>query len=222
MIDYSWRGPFTNAELNALHADSTPWSPNGPSTTGSGPGWSPSPPNEARAAGCEWLHVDFEDHLRPFYFGSCGFTPDQRRAHRPGRPRILTGDHAPPRRGARRAATSATPPSRDRCRGSARSAAAARRRSAGPGARAWPPPPCCRQAARYAASTSSSEVSGSAASSGPSSPLHERLHPGIVAQQVEQSPQAQVGQPVERGPVRARASRNPAVQGAPPPRRRPG
>lgn len=30
---------------------------------------------EARAAGCEWLHVDFEDHLRPFYFGGCGFTP---------------------------------------------------------------------------------------------------------------------------------------------------
>jgi GNAT superfamily N-acetyltransferase len=29
----------------------------------------------ARAAGCEWLHVDFEDDLRPFYFGSCGFTP---------------------------------------------------------------------------------------------------------------------------------------------------
>ena len=30
---------------------------------------------QARAAGCEWLHVDFEDHLRPFYFGSCGFRP---------------------------------------------------------------------------------------------------------------------------------------------------
>jgi GNAT superfamily N-acetyltransferase len=30
---------------------------------------------EARAAGCEWLHVDFEDHLRSFYFDSCGFTP---------------------------------------------------------------------------------------------------------------------------------------------------
>jgi GNAT superfamily N-acetyltransferase len=29
----------------------------------------------ARAAGCEWLHVDFEDHLREFYFGACGFTP---------------------------------------------------------------------------------------------------------------------------------------------------
>lgn len=30
---------------------------------------------EARAAGCEWLHVDFEDHLRAFYFNACGFTP---------------------------------------------------------------------------------------------------------------------------------------------------
>jgi ribosomal protein S18 acetylase RimI-like enzyme len=30
---------------------------------------------EAKAAGCEWLHVDFEDHLRGFYFGSCGFRP---------------------------------------------------------------------------------------------------------------------------------------------------
>jgi GNAT superfamily N-acetyltransferase len=28
----------------------------------------------ARAAGCEWLHVDFEDHLRGFYFDACGFT----------------------------------------------------------------------------------------------------------------------------------------------------
>jgi ribosomal protein S18 acetylase RimI-like enzyme len=30
---------------------------------------------EARAAGCEWLHVDFEDHLRSFYFEACGFSP---------------------------------------------------------------------------------------------------------------------------------------------------
>jgi GNAT superfamily N-acetyltransferase len=30
---------------------------------------------EARAAGCEWLHVDFEDHLRGFYFDACGFRP---------------------------------------------------------------------------------------------------------------------------------------------------
>jgi GNAT superfamily N-acetyltransferase len=29
----------------------------------------------ARAAGCEWLHVDFDDHLRAFYFDACRFTP---------------------------------------------------------------------------------------------------------------------------------------------------
>ncbi|MFE7767643.1 GNAT family N-acetyltransferase [Streptomyces sp. NPDC057438] len=28
---------------------------------------------EARAAGCQWLHVDFEEHLRPFYVDACGF-----------------------------------------------------------------------------------------------------------------------------------------------------
>jgi GNAT superfamily N-acetyltransferase len=30
---------------------------------------------EARAAGCEWLHVDFDDDLRSFYFDTCGFVP---------------------------------------------------------------------------------------------------------------------------------------------------
>ncbi|MDT0441765.1 GNAT family N-acetyltransferase [Streptomyces johnsoniae] len=30
---------------------------------------------EARAAGCTWLHVDFEEHLRPFYLDACGFRP---------------------------------------------------------------------------------------------------------------------------------------------------
>ena len=29
----------------------------------------------ARTAGCVWLHVDFDDHLRPFYFDACGFAP---------------------------------------------------------------------------------------------------------------------------------------------------
>ena len=29
-----------------------------------------------RATGrCDWLHVDFDDELRPFYFDACGFTP---------------------------------------------------------------------------------------------------------------------------------------------------
>jgi GNAT superfamily N-acetyltransferase len=30
---------------------------------------------QARSAGCEWLHVDFDDDLGPFYFGGCGFRP---------------------------------------------------------------------------------------------------------------------------------------------------
>nr|WP_238355217.1 GNAT family N-acetyltransferase [Kribbella sandramycini] len=30
---------------------------------------------EARAAGCEWLHVDFEPHLTAFYLEACGFRP---------------------------------------------------------------------------------------------------------------------------------------------------
>ena len=30
---------------------------------------------QARAAGCDWLHVDFEPELRSFYFEGCGFRP---------------------------------------------------------------------------------------------------------------------------------------------------
>ena len=30
---------------------------------------------QAKAAGCEWLHVDFEERLVPFYFAGCGFRP---------------------------------------------------------------------------------------------------------------------------------------------------
>jgi GNAT superfamily N-acetyltransferase len=30
---------------------------------------------EARAAGCEWLHVDFDPDLADFYFQACGFRP---------------------------------------------------------------------------------------------------------------------------------------------------
>jgi ribosomal protein S18 acetylase RimI-like enzyme len=28
---------------------------------------------QSRAAGCEWLHVDFRPELRPFYYDACGF-----------------------------------------------------------------------------------------------------------------------------------------------------
>lgn len=29
----------------------------------------------AKEAGCEWLHVDFDDDVRGFYFDAAGFTP---------------------------------------------------------------------------------------------------------------------------------------------------
>jgi GNAT superfamily N-acetyltransferase len=29
----------------------------------------------ARTAGCDWLHVDFDDDLAPFYLEACGFQP---------------------------------------------------------------------------------------------------------------------------------------------------
>lgn len=29
----------------------------------------------AKEAGCEWLEVDFDEELAPFYFGACGFQP---------------------------------------------------------------------------------------------------------------------------------------------------
>jgi GNAT superfamily N-acetyltransferase len=29
----------------------------------------------ARQAGCEWLHVDFDAELGPFYLDACGFSP---------------------------------------------------------------------------------------------------------------------------------------------------
>jgi GNAT superfamily N-acetyltransferase len=32
---------------------------------------------QARAAGCEWLHVDFDPELRGFYLEACGFTPTE-------------------------------------------------------------------------------------------------------------------------------------------------
>lgn len=33
--------------------------------------------SHARDAGCEWLHVDFDDDLAPFYIDACGFQAAQ-------------------------------------------------------------------------------------------------------------------------------------------------
>jgi GNAT superfamily N-acetyltransferase len=124
-VRYEWRGAFTNAEVNALHAeafetrvftdDEWDWVE---LTARHSLGWVTARDGEvlvgfvnivwdglvhawlldtmvaasarrggvgvglvtaaragAASAGCEWLHVDFDDHLRQFYFGACGFTP---------------------------------------------------------------------------------------------------------------------------------------------------
>jgi len=31
--------------------------------------------SHAKTAGCEWLHVDYEETLTPFYIDACGFRP---------------------------------------------------------------------------------------------------------------------------------------------------
>ena len=121
-VTYAWRGDFTNAEVNALHAEgfghrlleddwrgqverhslgwvcardadelvgfvNVPWDGavhafvldtlvtarsrrKGIATSMIGVAV-----EEARAAGCEWLHVDFDEALSSFYFDSCGFVP---------------------------------------------------------------------------------------------------------------------------------------------------
>jgi len=33
--------------------------------------------DESKAAGCEWLHVDYEPHLMDFYVKVCGFSPTE-------------------------------------------------------------------------------------------------------------------------------------------------
>jgi len=30
---------------------------------------------QAKGAGCKWLHVDFDNSLADFYYRACGFTP---------------------------------------------------------------------------------------------------------------------------------------------------
>jgi GNAT superfamily N-acetyltransferase len=121
-VAYAWRGAFTSAELNVLHAEgfehdlldwdwreqverhslgwvtaredaelvgfvNVAWDggshafvldtlvPAHARRRGIGVELVKVAEREARAAGCEWLHVDFEDHLRAFYFDACGFTP---------------------------------------------------------------------------------------------------------------------------------------------------
>ena len=125
MVTYHWRGGFTNAEVNALHAeafetpvfDESEWdwaelvhrhslgwvvARDGADLAGFvnvlwdglvhawlqdtmvavrsrgagiGTGLVTTAKAGAKAAGCEYLHVDFDEHLRSFYIGACGFRP---------------------------------------------------------------------------------------------------------------------------------------------------
>ena len=122
VISYQWRGPFNNAEVEALHAegfgrDAGDWdwqaqverhslgwvcARDGAGLAGFvNVAWDGGAhafildtvvarrlrrhgvgtrlvevaADGAGAAGCEWLHVDFEAHLDPFYFGRCRFRP---------------------------------------------------------------------------------------------------------------------------------------------------
>ena len=122
MVEYSWRGPFANADVNALHAEgfghrvldddwnaqverfSLGWvtAVDGGELVGFvnvawdggvhaflldtlvradrrregiGSALVRAAVAGSRGTGCEWLHVDFEDHLREFYLDGCGFVP---------------------------------------------------------------------------------------------------------------------------------------------------
>jgi len=121
-VEYTWRGPFTNADLNALHAEgfghrlldddwlaqverhslgwvtavadgelvgfvNVAWDGGVHAflldtlvradrrRRGIGVALVRAAVDGARTSACEWLHVDFEEHLRGFYLEECGFSP---------------------------------------------------------------------------------------------------------------------------------------------------
>ncbi len=77
MITYEWRGEFVNVAwdggVHAFLLDTVV--DEGAQHRGIGTGLVATAVEHARAAGCEWLHVDFDDHLTEFYFQACGFSP---------------------------------------------------------------------------------------------------------------------------------------------------
>ncbi len=54
---------------------------------------------QAHEAGCEWLHVDFEDDLGPFYFGACDFAPTNAGLIQLKELRLATSANTAPRAG---------------------------------------------------------------------------------------------------------------------------
>lgn len=76
-ITYEWRGGFDNVVwdggVHAFILDTVV--AGGRRRSGIGAELIAEAARQAREAGCEWLHVDFEDDLRSFYFDACGFKP---------------------------------------------------------------------------------------------------------------------------------------------------
>jgi hypothetical protein len=76
---FSKRGACTNAEVNALHAEAfhdSEWNWVA-LTRRHSLGWVVARQGAelAKAAGCEYLHVDFDEQLSPFCLGARGFVP---------------------------------------------------------------------------------------------------------------------------------------------------
>jgi len=85
-IDYTWRGEISDSELVALtmsHGGAPMpgwWDRIRPHSLGwvaarDERGAAAGFVNVARAAGCEWLHVDHGELLAAFYVDACGFDP---------------------------------------------------------------------------------------------------------------------------------------------------
>ena len=83
MIIYEWRGTFGNGEVAALHAEGFAHAPGQrdwwKQVREHSLGWvcardaGAIAADNARKAGCDWLHVDFGPRLAPFYLDGCGF-----------------------------------------------------------------------------------------------------------------------------------------------------
>jgi hypothetical protein len=85
MVTYQWRGRFTNEAMNALHAWCFEHEPRRDDwwarVNDHSLGWVCASrtliavaAERAAAKRCEWLHADFEEHLRGFYVDGVGFT----------------------------------------------------------------------------------------------------------------------------------------------------
>lgn len=77
-----WRGAFENEEINHLHAEGFHHAfiadalvSHRARGRGIGQRLVAAATGTSKEVGCEWLHVDFEEHLETFYSNAGGFRP---------------------------------------------------------------------------------------------------------------------------------------------------